>query len=442
MFLRQLTVKDVRSLRDVTIDFTCPDSDAVRHWTCLLGENGCGKSTILRATALLLAGSDALPEVVGDVDRWIRNGCSRGQIDAVIETQTGEQRPVTLEFVRGMSGADLVKLNAANLAALDGALKHTPRNYFVAGYGVSRRLSTAGRSFEQPEVFRNLRSQAVGSLFSGDAVLRSLDSWAMDLEYRRGKGGTDVIKRATRNLLPDVAFHRVDRKRRRLMFKTKDGLVPLEELSDGYQNVAAWCGDLLFRLTEVFQNYTNPLNARGVLLLDEVDLHLHPVWQRQLVATLRERLPNFQFITTTHSPLTAQQAGAGELYILRRENSRPTLLHYEEAPNLLRVEQIIVSPVFGLETGVSLKVETLRNKEKKGQKLAKAEVEVLRSVPRRRADEQTEREKIELLRTLDRALTAAGTPAEPASSKRVEPAPFRPSAAQVIKRALKRPVRK
>lgn len=439
MFLRRLTIKDIRSIVDVEVDFTSAgDESKIRPWTCLLGENGCGKSTILRAIALLLAGSDALPEIVGEVDRWIRNGKDTGQMGGILETQDGDQRSIKLEFKRGMTIGDLLKHNCKNLAALDAALKHTPRNYFVAGYGVSRRLSSRAHSFEQPEVFRNLRSQAVGTLFSGDAVLRSLDSWAMDLEYRRGKHGSDVIARATRDLLPGIKYHGIDKKKRRLMFHTIDGILPLEELSDGYQNVAAWCGDLLYRLTEVFENYKAPLNARGVLLLDEVDLHLHPVWQRQLVATLRERLPNLQFITTTHSPLTAQQAGEGELYILQREDGRPTLFHYEDAPNLLRIEQLIVSPVFGLETGVSVEVEKIRKKDELGQKLTKAEVQLLKSIPRRRADEKTEREKVELLKTVRDALEAAGVKSDAKTSLDSKPASFRPSASQVIRKAIKR----
>src|ERR1700710_555279 len=122
MFLRQLSVKNIRSLQDITIDFTRPDDSGVRQWTCLLGENGCGKSTLLRAAALVLAGSEALAEIAGEVDRWIQNGATTGQIDAVIETQAGEQRPLTLELVRGMGTSALLKRNAPNLAVLDSAL--------------------------------------------------------------------------------------------------------------------------------------------------------------------------------------------------------------------------------------------------------------------------------------------------------------------------------
>lgn len=64
-----------------------------------------------------------------------------------------------------------------------------------------------------------------------------------------------------------------------------------------------------------------------MLIVDEIDLHLHPVWQRQLRNFLSDMFPNFQFILTTHSPLTAQQAGAGELFVMRRPKP-------EDAPEL------------------------------------------------------------------------------------------------------------
>jgi predicted ATPase len=435
MFLRGLSIQNIRSLEHVSIDFTAIDNSSIRQWTCLLGENGCGKSTILRAAALVLAGSEALHEVLGDPARWIRNGATSGRIEAILETQTGETRRIVLELSREMRPTDVLKRNEANLEALDAALRHAKRNYFVAGYGVSRRLPSRLSTFEKADAFGSQRVQSFATLFSGDAVLRSLDAWAMDLDYRKGKDGLAIVRAATKNLLPDVDFERVDREKRQLIFRTRDGEVPLSELSDGYQNVAAWCGDLLYRVTETFDNYKNPLQARGLLLLDEVDLHLHPIWQRQLVQTLRERLPNFQILATTHSPLTAQQAGAGELYILRREKDRPVLHHYEDAPNLLRVDQLLVSPLFGLETGASLKVETLRKKNKAGTILAPKEKAILQSVPRRKADAGAEAEKIDLLRTVKAAL--ASVHAAPSEHK-LGLVNVRPAAIAAIKRSLKK----
>jgi predicted ATP-binding protein involved in virulence len=139
--------------------------------------------------------------------------------------------------------------------------------------------------------------------------------------------------------------------------------VPLSYLSDGYQNVVSWCGDLLYRVTQVFKDHKKPFEARGLLLIDEIDLHLHPLWQRKLVNFLSKKLPNFQIITTTHSAMTVHQAGEGELFLLKREtpNASPSIKQYEGSPRDLKLHQLLVSPIFGLETSDSLEVEKVKN---------------------------------------------------------------------------------
>ncbi len=70
MFLRSVRLENVRSLAELELDFAAAGNES-RRWTLVLGENGCGKSTILRAIALVLAGTEALPELLGDPDGWI-----------------------------------------------------------------------------------------------------------------------------------------------------------------------------------------------------------------------------------------------------------------------------------------------------------------------------------------------------------------------------------
>jgi predicted ATP-binding protein involved in virulence len=200
-------------------------------------------------------------------------------------------------------------------------------------------------------------------MFSPDAALVSLEQWAMDLDYRKGRGALNAVRRALDQLLPDMQFARIDRKTRQIIFKTVDGEVPLGQLSDGYQSMAAWCGDLLYRITEAFPDRKDPLATRGVLLIDELDLHLHPVWRRKLVDFLSGTFPNFQFVATTHSALTAQQSGEGELYVIRREGSqqRPTLVPFVGEPRKMMLHQLLMSPMFGLATMDSMEVEHARS---------------------------------------------------------------------------------
>src|SRR5215510_5972438 len=138
MPLERLQVTNVRSIPNIEINFH--DADKWRHWTVLLGENGTGKTTLLRCAALVLAGSDALSELLREPQSWVRNGQEQAAIEATFSTKDGQLRHARLEWSRSDSISAIVRKNEKNLLELDQALSHTERNYFVAAYGSSRRL--------------------------------------------------------------------------------------------------------------------------------------------------------------------------------------------------------------------------------------------------------------------------------------------------------------
>lgn len=360
MFLRKLKLQNVRSIEELEISFENADENT-RKWTLLLGENGTGKSSVLRSIALVMAGSEALADLLVNTDTWIRVGKKECTIEAELITADKKQRDVKLTIRRGDKIRDVFSRNKETMDLLDRAIEHAGRNYITIGYGVSRRLSE-DKSISRQESMKSPRAQCVATLFKPDAKLMPLESWAMDLDYRRPDGWR-VVKNALNEFLPNVKFKRIDKEHKRLIFKTPDGDVQLSYLSEGYQNVLSWCGDLLYRVTEIFKEYKRPLFARGLLLIDEVDLHLHPIWQRSLIDFITSKLPNFQIIATTHSPLTAHQAGEGELYFLKRDEATgaPKLISYEGDPSKLLLHQLLMSPIFGLQTADSLPVEKMKD---------------------------------------------------------------------------------
>jgi len=360
MFLRKIELEDVRGIRHLELPLTREDGK-VRKWTLILGQNGTDKSTILRAIGLVLAGRDALADLIGEPDSWIRDGARKCSIRAELTTQRGERRAIALRIKRGQGKSEVLDANRDSLMDLERALSHSARNYLMIGYGVSRRLSDERFGIPKSEVFHDPRAQSVATLFSAEATLVSFESWAMDLEYRRAEKGLALVRGAFKEFLPDVDFEGIDRERRQLLFRTPDGVLPLRLLSDGYQNVIAWCGDLVHRITSVFEDYERPLEARGLLVLDEIDLHLHPVWQRNLIGFLTKKLPNFQMIATTHSPFTAQQADEGELFGLQRANSRgPRLEAFSGVPKKLLLHQLLMTPIFSSLTMSSREYERRR----------------------------------------------------------------------------------
>ena len=367
MFLKRVELTNVRCIRSITLPLSTP-AGQTRRWTLLLGENGVGKSTLMRSIGLVLAGSAALAELIGDPDSWIRFGESECSISADLVTADGDPRHVSLRIRRGDTIKEVYETNRETLELLDRAIAGSVRNYLVIAYGASRRLSsTRLSSGPVTSRFRHSRANNVATLFSPDAMLNPLETWAIDLHYRLQDAGLRIVDEAMRKLLPGMTFKGIDRARRDLVFDTVDGEVPLAYLSDGYQNMAAWCGDLLFRITDTFEDYRDPLAARGVLLVDEIDLHLHPLWQRRLRSFLTEMFPNFQFILTTHSALTAQQAGEGELLVVRRPEptDAPVLEAPAIEPRTMMIHQLMISPVFGLSTGDSVAVETMKNEYKR-----------------------------------------------------------------------------
>ena len=358
MFLKRLQIEDVRSIANMELHLD-DEAGGTRKWTLLLGENGTGKSTILRCMALLLCGRDALPELLGqDPSDWIRAGRPIARVTGAVTTAEGSEQEIGLELHRGEGISKTLERNATSLDPLEKQLESAGNNYFVAGYGASRRLGQAGfGSYEEGTG----RIGRVRTLFDADAALLPLTSWAMDLDYSKGESALGVIRSTLAKLLPEVTFLNIDRRRKALMFATPDGDVSLADLSDGYQNVAAWVGDLLYRTTATVDGHANPLAAPGLLLIDELDLHLHVKWQRRLRRFLEDKLPRFQIVATTHSPMTAQQAGPGEVHVLARPTAGtpPEVWRYEGDPCRLGLHQVI-DPLFDVKTVDSEPIAALK----------------------------------------------------------------------------------
>ncbi len=417
MFLKRIILHNFKCLSNLDLSFENNTSEN-RKWTLFLGENGTGKSNVLKAIALVTAGSNALGELLGNADTWIKYNEKSCIITAELETKKGQLREVSLRINRGDNLSKIITNNAAALHLIDEAIEHAERNYFVVAYGASRRFSND--FFSSAEKNRTARSINVRNLFDNASVLHPLAAWIIELDYRKGINGTNLIKEALQGFLPGIEFHSIDKEKKQVLFKTTDGIMPLDQLSDGYQNMAAWIGDLLFRVTETFKDYEKPLEARGLLLIDEVDLHLHPKWQRKLYEFISVKLPNFQVIATTHSPLTAQQVAQGELFALKRNKENIIeLFPFIGSPQTLLVNQLLMIPVFGLETDESYEIQKAKQQyeelKAKGENLDAEDKKALRIVkeklnnnlPKRRIAVTSETE-MELLQRIENQLNNQG----------------------------------
>lgn len=125
----------------------------------------------------------------------------------------------------------------------------------------------------------------------------------------------------------------------------------LEEMSDGYKIIIAMVADIASRMVEanpVSKECPNPLHASGIILIDEIDLHLHPKWQREILKQLNTTFPNIQFIVTTHSPIIV--VGASDIAQVVKLNDGDTENTFSEDFSISNVGQVLLSELFGLKS--------------------------------------------------------------------------------------------
>jgi hypothetical protein len=360
MYLHELKVANLKLLRDMTLPFL--HEGKPRLWTVFVGENGLCKTSLLRAIALAASG----PERGNQLGTaFIPTMPDKRQEDmtVTIEATFGfsqafhgnrsypglEETPLPhpplltsklttsakVGVLRGSSqflegpGVPLAGKSPSSDPLQEARATGLPL-WFVAGYGVSRNipqpLSTSGRTYVAA-------LDRLQSLFDGPPLIATDFVSRFDAETARTFGAE--LKRAfvEHELLPDVEDlllmgrggisdprTLVSANRFTLRLPSGEELrVPALWMSHGYQSTIAWIADLV---GQVWSEAGEPVpldEIEGIVLIDEIDLHLHPTWQRGLIRSLRRALPRVQFIATTHSPMVLPGLEPHEIFILQQE---------------------------------------------------------------------------------------------------------------------------
>jgi hypothetical protein len=127
--------------------------------------------------------------------------------------------------------------------------------------------------------------------------------------------------------------------------------VPIELVSQGTASLLGWVGYLLSRLAELYPSLSDFSEAEAVVIIDELDAHMHPRWQLQVTESLTELFPRIQFICSSHSPLIVAGLRKENVQVLRRDSAgQVTVCSPPEDPKGLRADQILTSPAFDLES--------------------------------------------------------------------------------------------
>lgn len=197
--------------------------------------------------------------------------------------------------------------------------KEISKDFKIFGYGVSRYPSKSSLSVSYDEDY--------GSLFSRDIALVNLEEWLMQLDYaaknKRSKAQEQLDKIKTllySEVFPEIEDFRCQSSKELknyVEFKVKGAWCKYDELGFGYQSMMSWVIDLCKKMFERYPKSDNPLEESAIVLVDEIDLHLHPQWQRTVIPYLSKVFKNTQFFVTTHSPMVLQSAKDINLFVLK-----------------------------------------------------------------------------------------------------------------------------
>jgi hypothetical protein len=349
--LSSLTLTNIGPFRHLQLSFEKP-------WTVILGNNGSGKSSILRALALAFCGDDQ--RVRKSAEKLLRIGETSGSIEMIFD-----DAPYRTLLTRDIDGVSVRCLQFTPVQRGTATVLGFPP---LRGYS-NRNPSGAGSTGSGMPGLNDVFPLLTGAV---DTRMDSLKQWLVNLDVNSQPSPDVSLLAAARNarlrdhffeILRDlspgtsVQFGKVDRQTWEVYVTTPDGLVSLDQVSQGMSSLLGWVGTALQRMHEVWPDVPIAEHCPALFLVDEIDAHLHPEWQQVLVRLLSKHFPKVQFIATTHSPLVIAGLEASEVLIAERDPTEPSLVQVNRAPvdiEGMRADQILTSPLFGLASTRSL----------------------------------------------------------------------------------------
>ncbi len=308
------------------------------HFNVIAGVNGAGKSTILRAIGIMLgrySSAVRFGRATGGFDRDnIRKGSSKAVAIATVKTameaesssvswQAGVARPG--QRLMGLTRSRHILAFASQIAQGIESEPDEASLPFAVFYSVNRAVLEVPLRIHGKVGFDQYVA-LVGALSQGTSSFRTFFSWFRDREdveneqLAEGKRKRDpqlsAVRGAISSMLPGFNNLRVRRQPLRMIVTKNDVDLKIDELSDGEKCLLAMVGDLARRLALANPGMKNPLNGAAIVLIDELELHLHPAWQRNAVTQLKATFPNCQFIVTSHSPQILGEVEAENIVLL------------------------------------------------------------------------------------------------------------------------------
>lgn len=365
---------------DLTIDGSTP-----ARWTLILGENNIGKTTLLQCLTRMRPdfanragdvseGEGFWPELAAEedneyLDSLVRNG---DDVDATlrVEMVAGTKLDGSGKLANPIFCTAALRRRAGKFSEADwfGSRKRVCRQPVVLAYGAGRHVRASKRDDKLAGPVDSLFDPAI-ELIDAEDTLQRLDYLVAKAKAndRGPRGRLNALVKMLANILPEVYnFEDIEINPPKtaglgtgphgVRIKTSHGAVALDQVSLGYQTVTAWTIDIAWRLFSEYPDSRRPMSEPAVVIVDEIDLHLHPKWQREIRQHLTKHFPNVQFIATAHSPLMAQDCLEENLALLQldEDEGQTEIVNEPFVVSDWRIDQVMTSDLFGIRSARSV----------------------------------------------------------------------------------------
>ncbi len=315
--LEHLQLRNFKNVEELSLDLA-HGSDLPGRWTCLAGVNGAGKSAVLQALTLALLGPRFATELGGAWLQRMRRIHNGAPTNATLQaTLRVEGRDLRFELPITDRGASLEALsNPLERISMEPLWDARAEHHLLLAYGPGRNLS---EHIDSRHDSKSVEVRRVITLFdplaqvaSAEAILRERNDAPSVIAMAR-----KLLGRVLEGMPVTVAEDGAS-----LRFRMGDVVVPAVDLPDGFRATIAWLVDLCaswHTIAPETAKQGDPAAIEALVILDEIDLHLHPKLQRVLVPRLRETLPRVQWIVSTHSPLVLGSFDRREIVMLQSD---------------------------------------------------------------------------------------------------------------------------
>lgn len=374
MYIHALSLTNVRGFTALEFPLQRPDG-SYAGWNVFAGVNGSGKTTLLRAVATMLLDTKDVNRLQKE-DALLRKGASSGlRIEApIVEVKSSLSKKIHtnslsigIPQIVGTKDVGNGEKQTLTIGSNDRSVPKLLGDLFSAGYGPFRRLS-ASTSEAATLMAASGPAPRFATLFREDATLADSTEWLKSLKFKALED--DPNAKALLGQVTDLLNDDFLQQGFRVVKVSSEGVqlsgpggveLSLHDMSDGYRSALALLIDLLRHMSNTYgalglvkrSGERLVVPHPGVVLIDEVDAHLHPSWQRRIGFWLKERFPAVQFLVTSHSPLVVQATDPGGLYRLPDPDGGFDALRVPEAERARIVRQtaseILTSYAFGLE---------------------------------------------------------------------------------------------